>query len=157
SLVLIVPCALFFHINNLNRSLVSSELSQFSIDLLESVTLGFLASALLFRVFPGLVPRLDTALLAAVLIGLLPLNVRLVLRYLVTHGKGVEDILIVGTGDLPAKLHRALGRSATHSGRQLEIASPPQSRTKRWGSVDLAELSELVVRDQISRVVIAEL
>jgi len=157
AVVLIASCALFFHINNLDRSLVSSESSQFSIDLLESVTLGFLASALLFHIFPGLVPQVDVALAAAVLIGLLPVNLRLFLRHQVTRGKCVEEILIVGTGDLPAKLHCALGRSVDHSRRNSQMPSISESLANRRGAVDLTELNGLVVRDQISRVVIAEL
>jgi len=157
AVVLVACCALFFHINNLDRSLVSSESSQFSIDLLESITLGFLASALLFHVFPGLVPRVDVALAAAVLIGLLPVNLRLFLRHQVTRGKCVEEILIVGTGDLPAKLHRALGSGVEHSRRNSRMPSLSESLANRRGAVDLAELNGLVVRDQISRVVIAEL
>jgi sugar transferase (PEP-CTERM system associated) len=157
ALVLIASCTLFFHINSLDRSLVSSESSQFSIDLLESLTLGFLLSALLFHLFRGLVPRVDMAVGAGVLIGLLPVSLRLFLRHQVTRGKCVEEILIIGTGDLPAKLHRALGRGVGASKRNSQMPGRSGNLANRRGAVDLAELNELVVRDQISRVVIAEL
>ena len=157
ALVLIASCTLFFHINSLDRSLVSSESSQFSIDLLESLTLGFLLSALLFHLFPGLVPRVDMAVGAGVLVGLLPVSLRFFLRHQVTRGKCVEEILIIGTGDLPAKLHRALGRGVGASKRNSQMPGLSGNLAHRRGAVDLAELNELVVRDQISRVVIAEL
>src|SRR5450759_1885976 len=61
-LIGITSCALFYHINSLDRSIVSSTSSQFWIALLESVFWGVLASAILFYVFPGLVPRVDLQL-----------------------------------------------------------------------------------------------
>src|SRR5579863_9128901 len=155
TLVLCAVCALFFHIKSLDRSIVSSKSSQFCIDLLDCVALGFLTSALLFHVFPGLVLRVETALGTALLIGLLPVSVRLCLGHLVTRGKFVDEILIVGTGDLPTKLYRALGRSMAHSPLPTQMPNLSESRTRR-GMVDLAELNELVINGRISRVVIAE-
>jgi sugar transferase (PEP-CTERM system associated) len=157
ALVPIALCALFFHINNLDKSIVASKPAQFWMDLIESVVLGFLASALLFRLLPALLPRVDLALAGGLLIALLPVTLRPVLRRLVTLGKFVEDILIVGTGDLPAKLHRELGRAMDHSKRNSKMLSPFEGLAERGSAVDLAELDELVARDGISRVVIAEL
>ena len=150
-------CALFFHINQLDKSIVSSQPSQFWMDLLESVVLGLLASTLLFRVLPGLAPRVDIVVAAGLLIALLPVVLRPLLRNLVTRGKFVEEILIVGTGDLPAKLHRALGRGTGHAKSNPQMLSPFEGLADRGSAVDLAGLNELVARDQISRVVIAEL
>jgi len=154
--VLIASCVLFFHINNLDRSIASSNSPQFWIDLLECTALGFLASAILFHIFPGLVPRVEIALGAALLTGLLPVILRSCLRHLVTHGKFVDQILIVGTGDLPAKLQRALDHGMGRPARNRQMLTLSESPNRR-GAVDLAELNELVVRDRISRVVIAEL
>ena len=150
-------CALFFHINNLDKSIVGSKPSQFWMDLIESVVLGFLASGLLFHVLPGLLPRVEIALGAGLPITLLPVILRPLLRRLVARGKFVEDILIVGTGDLPAKLHRELGRGLGHSKRNPQMLSPFEGLADRGSAVDVAELDELVARDRISRVVIAEL
>jgi len=155
--VLMASCALLFHFNNLDRSIVSSTLSQFWIDLIESVFLGFVASVALFYVFPGLMPRVDIALAAWILIGLLPVVLRLSLQRLVARGKFVEEILIVGTGDLPAKLHRALGRGMDYSKRKTQVLSLSEGLARRGAAIDLTELNQLVVRDRISRVVIAEL
>ena len=52
---MIASCALFFHINNLDKSIVTSKASQFWVDLAESVVLGVLASTFLFHLFPGLI------------------------------------------------------------------------------------------------------
>jgi sugar transferase (PEP-CTERM system associated) len=156
ALILIGSCALSFHINNLDRSLVSSRLSQFWICLLESVFWGFLASALLFYMVPMLAPRAGVILVAALLVGLLPVFLRFFLRHLVTRGKFVEQVLIVGTGDLPAKLHRALGQGLGRSRLNTRVVSLSGRQADRVGAVDLTALSELVVRGQISRVVIAE-
>jgi len=157
TLILIASCALFFHINNLDRSLVNPDASQFWIDLLESVSLGFLASALIFHMFPAVIPHAGSALSAALLMGLLPVGLRLSLRNLVTHGKCVEDILIVGTGELAASLYRALGRGATWSKRAQQMVSLSESLVDRGVAVDFEELNELVLKSRISRVVIAEL
>jgi sugar transferase (PEP-CTERM system associated) len=156
TLVLIASCALFFHFNNVDRSLVSSDSSEFCVDHLECVFFGLLASALLFHLLPVLAPRADVAVTAALLIGLLPIILRFCLRHLVTRGKFVEQILIVGTGELPAKLHRALGRGLRHSRRNTLLPGHSENLTDRGVSVDLSELSELVAKNRISRVVIAE-
>src|SRR5579864_2365196 len=157
AIVLIAACALFFHINNLDRSIVTSKSSRFWIDLSGSVLVGGSVSALLFYAFPGLVPRVDIVLSAGLLICLLPVVLRLFLQRLINRGKFVEEILIVGTGDLPAKLHRALGRSLSHSRRHTQMRKPSGNLAGRVVAIDLAELNELVARDQISRVVIADL
>src|ERR1039458_7025586 len=96
-------------------------------------------------------------LAAGLVIALLPVILRPLLRRLVTRGKFVEEILIVGTGDLPAKLHRELGRGMNHSKRKPRMLSPFEGLADRGAAVDLAELNEMVERDRISRVVIAEL
>jgi sugar transferase (PEP-CTERM system associated) len=154
TLIGMVPCALFYHVSNLDRSIVSSKPSQFWIDVLQSVVLGFLASAVLIYAFRGLVKRVDITLMSLLLIGLLPVFLRLSLRHLVNRGKFVEDVLIVGTGDLPGKLHRALGRGLIRSERN---APAPESLTNRSAAIDLSELDALLARNQISRVVIAEM
>lgn len=150
-------CAVFFHINSLDKSIVSSKASQFWIDLVESLLLGVLASAFLFYVFPGLIPRVGTVIVAGLIIGLLPVMLRLCLRHLAARGKFVEEILIVGTGELPAKLHRELRRGAFRSKRHAQVLSLSEGLADRGRAIELADLTDLVVRGQISRVVIAEM
>jgi len=157
ALILIASCLFFFHVNHLDRSIVTSRPFQFGIDLTASMGMGFLASAWLFYLVPGLVPPARTALSAGLLIGLLLVILRLFLPQLVARGKFVEEILIVGTGDLPAKLHRALGRGADHSKRNPQVTSVTEGLADLGAAIDLTELKELVARDQIARVVIADL
>ncbi len=154
--ILTACCALFFHINRMDRSIVTSSSRPFLIDIIESVFLGLLASVLLFHALPDTVPRVDIAIFSVLLISLLPVAVRWSLRHLVTRGRFVEEVLIVGTGDLPAKLHRALGRSVGHSERNRKVLEVPDSLADGGTAVHLTELRDLVVGDQISRVVIAE-
>lgn len=156
SLILIACCALFFHINSLDKSVVNSRASQFWIDLLESVALGVLSCWLLFYLFPSLAPQVGLTLAAAILVSLLPVVLRMSLLHLVARGKFIEEILIVGTGDLPAKLRRELDRSVGHTKRNAQVLSLSTRMADRGGAVDLCELTELVTKDQISHVVIAE-
>ena len=155
--MMVASCALFYHINSLDKSIVSSRSSQFWIDLVESLLFGVVASALLFYVFPGLIPRVGAVIGAGLLIGLLPVALRLSLQHLAARGKFVDEVLIVGTGELPAKLHRELGRGMVHSKRRAKVLSPFEGLAGRGRAIDLADLSEVVAKGQISRVVIAEL
>ena len=153
--LLVGSCALFFHTNNLDRFLINSETPQFRVDLIESVSMGLLTAALLFRLFPRVVPHTRSALLAALLIGILPFVLRMVFRQLVTRGKCVQEILIVGTGDLAAKLFRTLGSIEPSSRRQSAPSLLPNP-LDRSIPVDFTGLAELVVRNSISTVVVAE-
>lgn len=81
---------------------------------------------------------------------------RLSLQRLIARGKFVEEILIVGTGDLPAKLHRVLVRGVSHSKRNTQVLSVSDGLADRRAAVYLTQLNELVARDRISRVVIAD-
>jgi sugar transferase (PEP-CTERM system associated) len=157
TLILIASCALFFHVNNLDGSIVTSESPQFWMDVVEAVLLGILVSSALFYLFPSLIPRTSIALAAGLLICLLPAGVRYVLRHLITRGKFVEEILIVGTGELPAKLHRALGDGFGHSMAHAKAAIVSAHVAGRRTAVHLTELPDCVAKGQISRVVIAEL
>jgi len=154
--MMVASCALFFHVNSLDKSIVSSKASQFWIDLIEALSLGVLASALLFHIFPRLIPRVDAVIAGGLLIGLLPVVLRLSLQNLAVRGKFVEEILIVGTGDLPLKLHRELGRGMVRSKRRTQVLSLSEM-TGRGRAIDLTDLSDVVAKGQISRVVIAEL
>src|SRR5579864_6075669 len=111
--ILIACCEFLFHVNTLDRCIVSARPLHFSMDILGSVSLGCLVTALLFYVFPALCASVEAALAGLLLVVLIPVTLRPLLRYLVTHKKFVEGILIVGTGDLVEKLYRALanGRS----------------------------------------------
>ena len=158
--ILLASCGVFFHLNNLDKSIVSSKFLAFSIDVLESIALGFLAAALLFYFFPVLAPSMSVALAGALLVGLLPVVLRSFLGYLVDHQMLVEGILIVGTGYLAGKLYRALINGRGHckgsEGRADGLLDFPESPTDQGAMIDFAQLNEMVARDRISRVVVAE-
>ena len=158
--VLLASCGISFHLNNLDKSIVSSKVLAFSIDVLGSIALGFLAAALVFYLFPVLAPSTGVALTGALLAGLLPVVLRSLLGYLVNHQMLVEGILIVGTGSLAGKLYRAMADGRGHlkrtEGRASRLLDFPESLTDRAVTVDFAQLNEMVVRDRISRVIVAE-
>jgi len=158
--ILIAACAFFFHVNSLDRSIVSAKPLHFSIDVLESVSLGCLASALLFYVFPALGTSVEPALAGLSLVVLVPLTLRPLLRHLVTHKKFVEGILIVGTGELVEKLYRTLANGRNYwketERRGGELLKFPESPADLGLAVDFAQLDDIVSHDRISRVVVAE-
>ncbi len=158
--VLLAACGVFFHLNNLDKFIVSSKFVAFSIDVLESVALGFMAAELLFYLFPVLAPSTGVALTGALLAGLLPVVLRSFLGYLVSHQILVEGILIVGTGYLAGKLYGALANDRGHckvtAGRAHGLLDFPESPTDRGVPVDFAQLHDMVVRGRISRVIVAE-
>jgi len=158
--VLLAFCGVFFHLNNLDKSIASSKFLAFSIDVLESIALGFLAAAALFYLFPMLAPSTGVALAGALLAGLLPVVLRSFLGYLVHHQMLVEGILIVGTGYLAGKLYGALANDRGHwkgpEGRAHGLLDFPEGPADRGVTVDFAQLNEMVVRDRISRVIVAE-
>jgi len=157
TLVLMLCCTLFFHVHSLDRSLVGSKSSRFWADFLESVSLGLLAAALLFRAFPNLVPRTGLALTAALLLGFLPAILKVFLPHLLTRGRCVEDILIVGTGDLAGKLYRALVSQVGRSRCRRPMMGNSEKLAERGLALDFEELGDLVVTRGISRVVVADL
>lgn len=157
ALILIASCEFFFHINHLDRSIVSSRSLRFCIDLIASIGMGFLAAAWLFLLVPGLAPAAGATLEAGLLLGLLPVTLRWFLRHLIARGKFVEEILIVGTGDLPAKLQQALGRGAGATKRNKQVVSVAGGLADSGSAIDLTDLEDVVSRDKISRVVVADL
>lgn len=158
--ILIASCEFLFHVNTLDRLIVSAKLLHFSIDVLQSVSLGCLASALLFYIFPALDPGAEGALVGLLLVGLVPVTLRPLLRYLVTHKKFAEGILIVGTGELVEKLYRALANGRNYwkenERRVGELLEFPESPADLGLTVDFAQLDGIVAQDRISRVVVAE-
>ncbi|SPF45618.1 putative Sugar transferase, PEP-CTERM system associated [Candidatus Sulfopaludibacter sp. SbA4] len=155
--VLMASCTLFFHVNNVDRSLLSAEASRFWIDLAESVSLGMWVSAGLFSVFPRLVPPVGATSAAALVFGLLPVMFRMFLPHLITRGRCVEQILIVGTGDLAAKFYRQLDGGVGWPDLDPQMPSVPRSSADRVGTVEFTDLNDLVLRNRISRVVVTDL
>jgi sugar transferase (PEP-CTERM system associated) len=158
--ILIACCEFLFHVNTLDRSIVSARPLHFSMDVLGSVSLGCLATALLFYVFPALCTSAEAALAGLLLVVLVPVTLRPLLRYLVNHKKCVEGILIVGTGDLVEKLYRALANGRNYwkesERRAGELLTFPESPADLELAADFAQLDDIVAEGRISRVVVAE-
>jgi sugar transferase (PEP-CTERM system associated) len=162
--ILIVACGFFFHAKMLDRSIITSTLRHFWIDVLEAVSFGTLASVLLFYLFPPLAHGIS-AVAGIVLAVLLPVMLRPILKQLISHKKLVEDILIVGTGDLVGKLYRDLADCAAPLENDSETTQRRVSGVLMFPetlgditptTIDLAQLNEMVERGGVSRVVIAE-
>ena len=165
--VLIVACCAFFHIQNLDRSIVCSGSASFWSDILKSVAFGLAASIGTFRLFssfghsawPAFGSDMAPALAGAFSAGLLPVVLRPVLRQMVSRKKLVERILIVGSGELAGKLYRALVSSAASDDTvylkqscPTEVLDIPDTD----GTIDSARLHEVITRERISRVILAE-
>jgi exopolysaccharide biosynthesis polyprenyl glycosylphosphotransferase len=159
--ILTTSCAVFFHINNLDTSIVTSESWCFAINALKSVAQGILGSVLVFCLVPPLAPSAALALTAAVLASLLPVGLRPILRCLVTREKLVEGIVIIGTGVLVGKLHQALvareGRAkrkgVLQEGRLVDFPGSPTDRTL---TVDIVQLNEILACARVSRVIVSD-
>ena len=74
--ILVTLCAASFHVNNLDTSIVTSELGCFSIDLVKSIAMGLLGSGLLFCVFPPMAPSATLVLTGVALASFLPVVLR---------------------------------------------------------------------------------
>ena len=158
--ILITLCSIFFHVNNLDSSIVISEFWCFSIDVLKSIALGLLGSVLLFCVFPSLAPSAALAMAGVILAGLLPMALRPILKYLVTREKLVEGIVIIGTGALVGKLHQALvagkGRGKRKGVRESRLVNFPGGPMDRKLTVDIGQLNDMLARTRVSRVIVAD-
>ncbi len=156
--LLIALCVLVLHSTVLNRPVVILPGRRLRSDPSVEVMFGLITLFILFYLFPGLATRLDSILAGACLAGVLPLTLRPVQQYIGRQKKLMEGVLIVGTGDLAQKLSQALDTDAVslrqeHAGGVRAISHP---RGGRESVVDLQGLSEIVKRDNIGRVVVAE-
>src|SRR5258706_4585792 len=152
--ILIGCCAVAFYLKALDRSIADSTTSQFCSDLCEALCWGTAAGMLLLYAFPALGSRTGAAVAGVLLAGLLPLALRPLLRPIVAHNKLVEGMLIVGNGQLAAKLYQALtiGDSSQRSSSLLHFPGGPAS----GGITDFSCLPGILLRDRISRVIVAE-
>jgi sugar transferase (PEP-CTERM system associated) len=157
--VVIASCIFSFHVNGLNQSIVSSSRRTFVFDLGKSVLLAMLVAAPLFFLLPGLFPGAE-ALLAGTLVPVsMVVLLRSLFRSLAARHKLGEGILIIGTGDGAAELHRALGSqpdswqgNGNRTGTLLQFPQTPAER----GLVDCDQLVRMTEQNGVKRVVIAE-
>jgi hypothetical protein len=157
--ILIIACGFFFHVKMLDRSIITSTLPQFWIDVLEAVSFGIFAFVLLLYLFPSLSRGIDGVVVGVVMAVLLPAALRPILKQLIGRKKLVEEVLIVGTGDLVGKLYRDLANGAAPLQRQSAsgvLIFPESLGDTPSTTIGLGRLDEIVKRGGVSRVVIAE-
>jgi sugar transferase (PEP-CTERM system associated) len=160
TMVVLLACGTLFHMNGLDESILSSKLRDLLIGILKCVAFGFLLSEALFLTWPAVAPGTAGLGVGVLISGLFPLVLRPLLQCLVARRKLVEGILIVGTGELAGKLYTALvnerrGSRPKESCAGAPLEFPPSGATARM-TADCTQLAELVARERISRVIVAE-
>ena len=87
-----------------------------------------------------------------------PIVMRPVLRHLIADEELAEGMLIVGSGDLAAKLHQALvtyGSTSRPNGAGAVLRFP-EFPDGAGNETDFSRLPDILLRDRISRVIVAE-
>jgi hypothetical protein len=158
--ILIGCCAIAACLKALDRSIVGSSKARFRRDLAEALCWGAGAGILILHVFPMLGSGTEAALAGLPPAALLPVVLRPVLRQLTVRKRFVESMLIVGNGKLAEKLHRVLAttnNSAPEPQRTSGVLRFPGSSLAESGCVtDFSQLLDILRRERISRVILAE-
>jgi sugar transferase (PEP-CTERM system associated) len=156
--ILIGCCALAVYLKALDRSIIRSSKARFWRDLGESLCWGTGAGMLILHFFPMLGSGTAAALAGLPAAALLPVCMRPVLRHLTVRRKLVESTLIVGNGRLAEKLHQALTVCDAAPGQQRSsgLLHFPGSLAESPCVTDFSELPEILQRERISRVIVAE-
>ena len=156
--ILIAFCAIAFHLKALDRSIAGSDASRFWRDFVPALCLGICAGTLILSTFPVAKLRTEAYFAGVFLAGLLPVVMRPVLRHLSADEELAEGMLIVGSGDLAAKLHQALvtysSTSRPHGAGAL--LRYPEFPAGAGDETDFSRLPDILLRDRISRVIVAE-
>lgn len=158
-ILVLISCELFFYFNRLDEMIIESKTALFITKLLKSLAGGLVLTGVLFFIFPALSPGFLEVLAAAVLSALMLFASRSILRVLVKRKKIVEGLLIVGTGDLAAKLYNELVHGKRENDIEAFITSPSSNGNKIADpstTIPYSELKALTLRDGISRIVVAE-
>lgn len=156
--ILIGCCALAFYLKALDRSIVRASHSRFRRDLAEGLCWGTCAGILIVHVFPMLGSGMTAALAGLPAAALLPVALRPVLRQLTVHKKLVESTLIIGNGTLAEKLHQvlAVSNATPEPRRNSGVLRFPGSLSESGSLTDLSQLPDILQRERISRVILAE-
>jgi len=156
--ILIGCCALAVYLKALDRSIVRSSKARFCRDLGEALCWGTGAGMLILHFFPMLGSGTAAALAGLPPAALLPAFMRPVLRHLTVRRRLVESTLIVGNGRLAEKLHQALAVCHAAPGRQRTsgLLHFPGSLAESGCVTDFSQLPEILQRERISRVIVAE-
>jgi sugar transferase (PEP-CTERM system associated) len=157
ALLVVVCCEIFFHVNNLDKSIVDARFTDLCIDVTESILMGVAAAAMVCYWFPRLTPHAGIGATAVAVTALMPLLVQALLKQMVLRRRFVDGILIAGAGDLAGKLYRALAnRNNEHDRTANGVLAFADSLAERGTTVDAFEFNQMISRNRISRVIVAE-
>ncbi len=155
--ILIACCGTAFYLKALDRSIVQSATPRFWRELSEALCWGTIAGLLLLLILPALGFRTLPVVAGFLLAGALPVTLRPVFGRLIANKKLVERVLIVGNGEVAEKLHETLAIDSLTSGQEPSgILRFPDDLTGRGGMTDFSRLQDILSRDRISRVIVAE-
>jgi exopolysaccharide biosynthesis polyprenyl glycosylphosphotransferase len=156
--ILIALCAVAFHVKALDRSIIQFNAAGFWRDFGQALCWGTCAGVLVLNAFPSPRLRTDAYFAGLLLAGLLPVVLRPVLRHLIDDERLVEGMLIVGSGELAAKLHEALAARGSPSRPHgtSALLRFPEFPTEAGDTTDFSRLPDILRRDRISRVIVAE-
>lgn len=159
-LLLLIAFQFCLYLNGLDELIADSNASLFLRATLHSLGATLLLAALVFTVFPRLSPGFGRAAGALALSALVLFGLRYLLRVLIRHRKMVENLLILGTGDLARKFYAELARSqerAAAADRVIAEAGVAGDPTADSGlSIHYSELRQFTLRHGIRRIVVAE-
>ncbi len=113
--------------------------------------LGICGGATTFYLFSS-GHRQPAMLLSTAAVGLIPVAAPLILKHRIAQKKLIERVLIVGTGDLAAKLCAALESETSFSYQAVSVSGEQAVQD----IVAVERLEEIVSRCGISRIVVAE-
>jgi exopolysaccharide biosynthesis polyprenyl glycosylphosphotransferase len=156
--ILIALCVIAFHVKALDRSIIHFDAARFWRDFGQALCWGTCAGMLVLNTFPAPRMRTEAYFAGLLLAGLLPVVLRPVLRHLITDEKLVEGMLIVGSGELAAKLHQALAThgSTSRPHNASALLRFPEFPADAGDATDFSRLPDILLRGRISRVIVAE-
>jgi sugar transferase (PEP-CTERM system associated) len=146
------------------RALIGKDRLRFVTEVLTALGIGLVIAAPLFWVVPVLFPEPRLALAAVVLSAVVLVSLRPILRWLFRHKKFVEQLLVLGSGEMASKFWQEMASPKGALGgwdgsRPLSIAEStngPAKSSDTGTPVTFDELREITLRDGISRIIVAE-
>jgi len=163
-LLLLVPqfCS---YLNGFERFVVDPDFRRFVARTVGSLMMGLFLTLPVFLLYPTYFPGYKGALTAVLFSALLLFGFRPLMHWLIRRRKFVEGLLIVGTGDLARKVYKELTSTAgnerhpLHEDRMLVLADRsdcPEPFEDSGELIGFNQLREVMVKDRISRIVVAE-
>jgi len=157
-LLLLAAFQVFLYVNGLDQRLAEAAARPFARRLLTSLGGAALVSGLAYSVRPQLSPGPGQAIRLLALAALIVLLSRWLLRLLVKRNRMVENLLIVGTGDVGRKFYAELQqpRQGTPQAADGNSQSAAAAAAEAGFLLYSSELREWVHSHGVTRVVVAE-